>query len=546
MNTRHQRRNTALFIAFILLSGFLNMISRTDSPFTDSFASNMNDFIYIGLLLFWLQSVRNRLLLSRARSYIAAIAVFMIAYLLIRVVKYNFLVSPVSVRYAVYAYWIPQMLIPALCLMACIRIRRGEEKRGKWNENLLLIPACLLSVLAMTNDLNRLIYRPLVDLSVFEVKTGTYSYGAVFYLMYVWMGATVLASLILMFRETRQTARILKPLSEMVCLWFGLILLNLLVLDQFSRYHFFNVPEIHIFCMLGIIELFIRYRLIPFNENYTGFFGKMHTPVLITDRLFHPVYRSAAEVPSEPGRLKQALSSPVIFARDKKLQGKEINAGYAFWVEDESAVHRAQERLSEANEMIEQENYLIQAETEQKEKDAYLASRHHIYHEIAEELYPWQKRISEILESAVPGGSGFKEQITKVSVLNAYVKRKTNLLLLAAEKNRMDTGELYLALEELAAYLTLAGLPAIAGKPAEGTMTADRMIAMFDAFEILAEQLVGKASSLMISWNKGGLCLAAQVNERPSCESIRLPVGFRESEGILYMDIPAQEGGTDR
>ena len=52
-----------------------------------------------------------------------------------------------------------------------------------------------------------------------------------------------------------------------------------------------------------------------------------------------------------------------------RLHGKAVSAGNVFWAEDESGVRRAQERLLEANETIEQENDLIRAETEQKEKE---------------------------------------------------------------------------------------------------------------------------------------------------------------------------------
>ena len=73
-------------------------------------------------------------------------------------------------------------------------------------------------------------------------------------------------------------------------------------------------------------------------------------------------------------------------------------------------------------------------------------------------MYPCQQRIEQILNSMTPGTKGFREKIAEVSVINAYVKRKTNLLLLAAEKEELGTDELKFALEESANYLTLAGL----------------------------------------------------------------------------------------
>ena len=122
-------------------------------------------------------------------------------------------------------------------------------------------------------------------------------------------------------------------------------------------------------------------------------------------------------------------------------------------------------------------------------------------------------------------------------MLNAYVKRKTNLLLLASEKDRLRLVELALALQESANYLTLAGLKTTASVPEDGLLPASRIVALYDAFERLAEQLLGKAPSLMVSWNDGGLRLASETERLPDTDAIQLPVSFRQSEGILYIEI---------
>lgn len=75
--------------------------------------------------------------------------------------------------------------------MTCIYIRHGErDERGR--EYLLLIPAAVLSLIVLTNDLHGFVYAPKVSLSEFAVKSGTYSYGFGFYLLYIWMIAAVL------------------------------------------------------------------------------------------------------------------------------------------------------------------------------------------------------------------------------------------------------------------------------------------------------------------------------------------------------------------
>lgn len=540
-----QNRNTWLFIVFLLLAGIANIISRLPGSGQSTLMTCFNYLTYIGLLLFWIETVRIRLLPSPARKSILSAALLMLLHILVRIFKYRLAVSVIAKRYAVFAYWIPQMIIPALFLMTCIRIRRGGQDKGKWDERLLLIPAGIAAMLAMTNDVHSLVYVPRIPLSEFILNTGTYSYGPAFWPIYAWMIIATVVGLLLLFRASGQIPKkALRLIAVIAVLWFGLILLNLLVLDRLpGGYHMYNTPEIHIFCMLGIFEICIRYRLIPYNENYSAFFRKLQIPSVITDRTFRPVYCTDAAFSAGPESLKTASQEPVSLTPDQKLCGKAIRAGYAFWVQDESAVHRVQEHLVEANEMIEHENDLIRAETEQKEQDAYLQSRHRIYHEIAEELYPCQKRITQLLNEAVPGTADFKEKIARVSVLNAYVKRKTNLLLLAAENDRLNLNELFLALQESANYLTLAGLQTTVQKPEEKQASARVIVALYDTFEAIAIQLHGKAPSLMVSWYENGLRLAAETECLPYTAESVLPVAFRRSENVLYVDIPAGKDG---
>ena len=539
-----QNRNTWLFIGFLLLAGIANLSTRTAIPELDTLMTCINYLILIGLLLFWIEAVRVRLLPSAARTSILCAAILMMLHMLMRIFKYRFAVSIIAMRYAVYAYWIPQMLIPALFLMTCIHIRRGGQEKKKWNERLLLIPAVILALMAMTNDLHFLVYVPRIELPEFILDTGTYSYGFGFYLMYTWMILTVLLGLVILFLKAGQMPkRAVLLLVCVIAVWVGLALLEILVIEKYYNHRMFMIPEIHIFSLLGIFEICIQYRLIPYNENYSGFFQKLQFPTVITDKDFKPIFCSETTLPADQSLLKEAIKEPVSLSEDLQLYGKAIRAGYAFWAEDESAVHQMQEQLLEANEMIEQENDLIRAETKQKEQDAYLQSRHRIYHEIAEELYPSQKKITQILNEAVPGTEGFKEKIVSVTVLNAYIKRKTNLLLLMAENDKLSVNELFLALQESANYLTMAGLQTTVTKPEQKHIPAGVIIALYDSFEAIAQQLKGKTPSLMVSWHRAGLRLAAEAENEPDTSEIPLPVQFRRSEDVLYMDIFAGKGG---
>ena len=77
----------------------------------------------------------------------------------------------------------------------------------------------------------------------------------------------------------------------------------------------------------------------------------------------------------------------------------------------------------------------------------------------------------------------------------------------------------------------------------EQPLPAGQVIALYDAFEAVAEQLIGRASSLMVSWKDSDLTLATETDRVPDTAGLSAAVRLREEEGILYMDLSAQKGG---
>ena len=73
-----QGKGTLLFIVFVLIAGICNLLTRSGSTLFDSLMFSVNFTIYAGLLLFWIHSVRSRLLPTKARSYILSSAILML------------------------------------------------------------------------------------------------------------------------------------------------------------------------------------------------------------------------------------------------------------------------------------------------------------------------------------------------------------------------------------------------------------------------------------------------------------------------------------
>ncbi len=541
-----QNKYTCVFVALFLLAGIAYLFTRTQIAFIDTLMFSANFMIYIALLISWLYSVRDRLLPTKARSYITASVVLMAAELLARFLRFRILTDVVTRRYVDYIYNIPLVLIPALFLMTCIRIHRGEGDEQNGKEQLLLLPACALLLLILTNDLHQLFYRRLIPLSDFHGVIGTYTYGPLFYLMYGWMGITLLIGFVILIRKTwRRNTRGLIRFTSVFLIWGGVSLLNRLVFTPLGMLRMYHSPEIHVFGLLGFFEVCIRSRLIPYNENYTGFFSNLGLPVLITDETFAPTYETDLPVSASQTQLSAAVTSPVYLNEDLRLSGMRLRPGYAFWTEDESELHRESRRLAEANEILDEENELIAMENELKERKVQLDAQNQVYDRIAAALFPKQKRIKELLESAPPAADSFPAALAECCVLNAYCKRKSNLMLLSEENLPSPNRELFLAAQESVRFLKYCGIDAAATGEEYADFSLPQIHALYDAFENVIEAFLPYMHRMTVSLAREGMRLAVETDQNPSLPKTDLPIEMRQTDGCTFLTIRV-EGGAGR
>ncbi|MBQ3264430.1 MAG: hypothetical protein IJH07_01505 [Ruminococcus sp.] len=539
---------TAVFIILLLVAGACNLLTRTGSGFFNSLMFSLNFVIYAGLLLLWSHSVRVRLLPTRARRYLVSAAALMLAYLMLRVTKYRIVINSVFLsRYLVYAYFVPMVMIPTLFLMTSICIRRGEDKTDGIDERLLLIPAFILSLFALSNDWHRLIYCPEISLSDFFVESGTYTYGFGLYVLYGWIGLTLAVGFFLLLRESgSRSKKGTVLLIGDVLLWLGLVLLCILVFYRYDLPRMFGIPEIHIFGMLGILEICIQCRLIPHNEDYRAFFPEMDLPLMLTDRQLAPVYQTRVKVSAQPEQLSEALRAPLYTDEDTKLSGMKLSAGYAFWTEDERELNRERSRLDEANELLSEENDLIKAEHTLKEKMAHIEAQNQVYDRIAIALYPKQQEIAALLENVRPEKENFRAVLARCCVLNAYSKRKSNLLLLSEETLPERNRELFLAMQESARYLKYCGIEAAATGEEFSTLPLSAIHVLYDTFELIVEAYLDHMKKMTASLMEDGIRLAVETAFDPPLSGTPLPVSRQNADGYTFLTVRAKKGGDVR
>ena len=548
---------TVIFLAALLAAGVVNALGRyitklfmTDHatplwlPCLSTVTFCLNLAIYIVLLLFWAQSVRRRLLPSRERSCLVAAAFCAIAMLVLRSIKYRLIDdnSYELLRYVWYLYYVPMILLPTLFLMTCIRIE--GRKRMRFDERLLLVPAGVLMLLFLTNDLHFLAFRPAEGHDMNGMYF-TYTTNVLLYVYYAYYVICIGLGLFLVTAVNRRRhdwRRIALPFVFLaVMMGFYMLDRLMIVLELPSMY---LVPEIVAFGMIGVFESCVRNRLIPFNDNYEGFFRGMRFPSIITEPDLTPVYRSAEAVEADEAQLWASLEAPVYLDPDTKLTGKALTSGYSFYTEDESGLHRMNERLRDANELIESELELIQAENDLRRRQAAVDSRNLIYSRIAEKMLPYHRRALELLSDMKPDSPEFRAQAARLNVLNAYIKRATNLLLTNEGEPTIACRELKLALEESARYLAYCGIEAGVNALGDGELVRGDAIDLYTCFYELTELLIERATMLHIVYEDGVLRLIADCADPGALTELTLPVEVRQSDGLCFFLTSVPKGGA--
>ena len=547
MAAYRQKKNTILFVCLLLAACGCYLLTRTTPESFDVLMFTANYGLFAGLILFWLQSVRVRLLPTRAKTYIFNAGVFMLMLLTVRAVKYRVILNNTAVvRYLGYFYNVPMVLIPTMFFMTAVCIRRGNSDKGRRLEIGFLAVALLLAAGALTNDIHNFYYVPNVPLSEFNVSGDTYTYGTLFYVLYAWVAVMIIAGIILLFIERGiWSSHVAFLLIGDILLWILFVSLCLTVFSPLDMRRPFNPPEVNIFAMLGMFEICIRQRLIPHNENYAGFFAQLDVPVVITDVTFRPAYRTITPVPATPEQLAAALSGPVYLDADTRLSGLPIRAGFAFWTEDETELHKENRRLESAVEILSEENHLIEAEQKLREKQAQLDAQNLVYDRISEALYPKQKRIEELLRGVTPDSPEFRSALAEVCVLNAYSKRKSNLLLLSEETLPARNRELFLALAETARFLRCCGVEAAAVGEEYSELPLAKIHALYDTFEAVIEAYLPVLRRATISLIGSGVRLAVEASSNPVLPATGLPIERKESDDCTFLTILAEEGGAD-
>lgn len=403
--------------------------------------------VYMLLLFGWQYTITTKIMQKSMRSHLTAQNIVSILYLTVRFVQDAFLYVNIPwMRFTGYFINIAAIFIPLFGLYGSFYLGKADDYRISKKWYLLLIPACFLSMLALTNDLHHFLYYIVPE----EPQPNLYFHPYIgTYIIYIW-GLSIISYQVYVIYQRNGTTKS-DPLYQKLIPFYEPILLFLFSIPYAAtayvvRFELVEYSAGLIFILVLCWQLYILTGLIPVNTQYEEVFRRSTVAMQILspndERI--AVSENAAEI--TPAML-EALKQNQHFSatEDITMNLHQIPGGYMVWQTDLSQINQALRELQRLNAELEEEQDLLAQEIRIQSDETSIQARNDIYDSLSSEVAG-----QLILLTALLSESFSTDDWNRICLIGTYIKRFCNLRLTYQEQQTIPMGDLAISLQDMA------------------------------------------------------------------------------------------------
>lgn len=543
---RKRKYGVVLLVAVLMICAVCSRVAARYG-YCAEVLSIVRALIYIGLLAAWGISVQTRIIQTQVRRYLLVIAGLMLLWLTLRTVKYN-TYHMTAERFLWYGYYLPMLFIPVLAVLVALSLGKPENYRlPKWT-HFLYLPSALLFLLVLTNDLHQLVF----FFPTGVLSTREYDYGIGYYVVLAWMVLCAAAALVIILAKCRipQSRRYLwLPVVP-----FALALGYCAAYIKGVYWVWLLAGDLTVsMCLIitAIFESCIQCSLIQSNTYYAELFHASTIGALITDRDFSVACAAENARSVDSQTLMAAAESPVVTADGIRISEAPIRWGHVFWEDDISPMLAVLKELDDTREELQSYGSILQAENAQKTRRKKLEEQERLYRAMQEKAAAPAVRLSNLAKAlqGVQDADAARFLLWKMTVIGAYLKRRSNLIFLADRDGMVPVSEVALCLNESMDNLRLHVRRCASRLDFEGELRLETAAALYDFFEAAIElamdDLSGAAANVTRKEDACVLSLMLQCGTDLTSLRAAYPDASVENEdGVWYCTLSVREGGN--
>lgn len=502
-----------LCVILVLMTGFVRL-------FRDNFKSISSNIIIFLLFVFsafiWISQIKRRIIHPKVQKYLVATGYMVILLIFVRTVKFVFFPDGhIACRFIWYFYYAPQTFMALFMffavLHAVLHIGKSQNQTiSKW-WRLLYIPATLIVLFVLTNDFHQLAFK---FIDGFD-NWNKYTHGIGYNLAILWVIILFLAILIISLSRCAVSdyrKNIWKPL---VPLLVGMIYIIIFFIDSNNIFmQLFKTTEIICFIFPAYIESLILAQLFPSNDNYEALWS--------ASNLSGGIISLKGDICCRSKKCVSVTLEQIIKAEHENvplndgniiLKSHAINGGYGYWVRDISDINKITDELENLGDLLMQEQIMLEKENRISEEKAKIEQQTMIYNEIAKSSQNQIEKLKGLLENPPENEKDFETIMKYIAILNAYIKRHSNMVLYLHRKSCFNSDELRYAISESLEYIQLYGITAYGNYQGEKTVSGKYVLLAYEIFEAAIESAIPGADAVMVNLEMADMIkLSIEIN----------------------------------
>ena len=442
--------------------------------------------VYMLLLFGWQHTITTKIMQKSMRGHLTAQNIVSILYLTVRFVQDAFLYVNIPwMRFTGYFINIAAVFIPLFGFYSAFYLGKPEDYQISKKWYLLLIPACFLSMLALTNDLHHFLYYIVPE----EPQPNLYFHPYIgTYIIYLW-GLWMIGHQVYVIYQRNGTTKS-DPLYRKLIPFYEPILLFLFSIPYAAtayvvRFELVEYSAGLIFILVLCWQFYILTGLIPVNTQYEEVFRRSTVAMQILSSSGETIAASENAVEITPAIL-EALKreQQVSSTEDITMHLHPIPGGYMVWQTELSQINQALRELQKLNTELEEEQDLLAQEIHIQSDEASVQARNDIYDSLSSEVAGQLTLLTELLSKE----SLSENDWNRICLIGTYIKRFSNLRLTYQEQQTIPMGDLALSLQDMAKCMKNLGIRASLDFCPTSNLEAELILLTMKALEALLEE----------------------------------------------------------
>lgn len=258
------------------------------------------------------------------------------------------------------------------------------------------------------------------------------------------------------------------------------------------------------------LESCIRCGLIQSNTGYRALFEASGVRAEITDKMLAVQAASVPHALFPEDKLREAVRQTAQLDRNTLLKSSPIRGGFLFWQEDISELQDALDDLRLVQDELRDTGDVLKAENAQKARKLKLEEQTKLYDLVEQQSAPQFARLEALLSqlSAAQSQEEAKPILGRIAVIMTYIKRRSNLVFLTAQKDFIDANELLLRLNESVQALQLCAVSCTVQLKLGENISVAQTIALYDLFGAVLDTRRSLTTMLLFIEQSGGVLRA--------------------------------------